>query len=395
MKSGDQKLRPLRIIIGCDTFKPNINGAARFAERLAAELVRRGHEVYVVAPSASRSEVGKFTETVEGIDLIVHRLPSVRYSVHEWLRFVWPWRINGLVSEIIDEVRPDVIHFQSHIVVGRGLSKVARARNIRLVATNHIMAENIIEFIPIPKFMRKIFLAWAWQDADKILARADVVTTPTERAAKMLENVTRQRSVRAISCGIKLADYTADFTERAEKRIVFVGRVTHEKQIHVLVRALKKLPDSVCLDIVGCGAQTEELQQLAQQLGVSSRIVWHGAVSNAQLRSTLTRSSVFAIASTAELQSIATLEAMASGLPIVAANAMALPHLVTEGENGFLFEPRCATDLAHKITRVLEQDSASFTKMQRASLATAAKHDIDLTVSAFERIYRGDTTPGL
>ena len=49
--------------------------------------------------------------------------------------------------------------------------------------------------------------------------------------------------------------------------------------------------------------------------------------------------------SIAELQSIATMEAMASALPIVAANAMALPHLVHDGENGYLFEPGNIDDL--------------------------------------------------
>ena len=45
---------PLRILIGCDTFPPDVNGAARFAERLATGLVERGHEVHVMAPAASR-----------------------------------------------------------------------------------------------------------------------------------------------------------------------------------------------------------------------------------------------------------------------------------------------------------------------------------------------------
>ena len=47
--------RPLRILIGADTFAPDVNGAARFAERLAAGLVERGHDVHVMAPAASRT----------------------------------------------------------------------------------------------------------------------------------------------------------------------------------------------------------------------------------------------------------------------------------------------------------------------------------------------------
>lgn len=64
-----------------------------------------------------------------------------------------------------------------------------------------------------------------------------------------------------------------------------------------------------------------------------------GYVDESYLRNALTRATVFAMPSIAELQSISTMEAMASGLPIVAADAMALPHLVHDGENGYLFEP--------------------------------------------------------
>ena len=69
-----------------------------------------------------------------------------------------------------------------------------------------------------------------------------------------------------------------------------------------------------------------------------------------ELRQAYTRATVFAMPSIAELQSIATMEAMASGLPVVAANAMALPHLVHDGENGYLFEPGDAQDLADKLS---------------------------------------------
>ena len=81
-----------------------------------------------------------------------------------------------------------------------------------------------------------------------------------------------------------------------------------------------------------------------------------------------TRASVFAIASTAELQSIATMEAMASGLPIVAANAVALPHLVHDGENGYLFEPGDVDALAARLTDVLTAAPEERLRMQQASL---------------------------
>ena len=100
---------------------------------------------------------------------------------------------------------------------------------------------------------------------------------------------------------------------------------------------------------------------------------------------------MFAIASIAELQSIATMEAMASGLPVVAADAVALPHLVHHGENGYLFPPGDADALAARLTDVLTQTPEQRRAMQQASLDLVEDHDIRRTLDTFERLYRGES----
>ena len=167
--------------------------------------------------------------------------------------------------------------------------------------------------------------------------------------------------------------------------------MTAEKQVDVILRALAKLDPAldVKLDLVGQGDQEHALQALAAELGVQDRVAFHGLSTDAHLRATLTRGSVFAIASIAELQSIATMEAMASGLPIVAANAVALPHLVHDGENGYLFEPGDADDLAAKLTTVLTAAPEERLRLQRASLEGVLVHDINRTLDTFEALYRG------
>ena len=81
---------------------------------------------------------------------------------------------------------------------------------------------------------------------------------------------------------------------------------------------------------------------------------------------------------------------MASGLPVVAANAMALPHLVHDGENGYLFEPGNVADLAEKLTTVLTASPEELDRMKRTSLAYTAPHDIESTLLTFESLYRGE-----
>jgi glycosyltransferase involved in cell wall biosynthesis len=99
------------------------------------------------------------------------------------------------------------------------------------------------------------------------------------------------------------------------------------------------------------------------------------------------------IASIAELQSIATMEAMASGLPIVAADAVALPHLVHDGENGYLFRPGDVDDLADKLTTVLTLPPDERLRMQRASLEGVKVHDMRRTLDTFEALYRDEPLP--
>ncbi|MBC7723577.1 MAG: glycosyltransferase [Burkholderiaceae bacterium] len=377
--------------MGADTFPPDVNGAANFAARLAAGLVARGHEVRVVAPAPTRRH-GRFVEEHDGQKFTVYRLLSWRWFPHDWLRFALPWRVQHNTSIILDEFTPDVVHFQSHIVVGRGLARQAAKRGIRIVATNHFMPENMIEHTLLPRFLREPAISLAWKDAAKTFRLAESVTSPTRKAAAFLEDAIDLPGVHAISCGINAANYTPNFTPRPENRILFVGRVTGEKSIDVLLKAVATLDPAldVKLDIVGGGDLLGSLQQVATGLGIRSRVTFTGFVEQDELHAAYARATVFAMPSIAELQSIATLEAMASALPIVAANAMALPHLVHDGENGYLFEPGNVKDLARALTKVLTATPEELSRLKHTSLAYTAPHDIESTLSTFESLYRGD-----
>ncbi|BDZ40179.1 glycosyltransferase [Microbacterium suwonense] len=387
--------RPLKILLGCDTFAPDINGAARFAERLAAGLVHRGHEVHVVAPNTAYRKNPAHTEIIEGEPVTMHRLPAVRWLPHDWLRFIWPWRSKHYARKVLDEVQPDVVHIQSHIVIGRGLTRIAHKRGIPVIATNHVMAENILDHTTMPKFIDDIVLRLAWDDAARTFAMSRAVTTPTRKAADFLERTIDISGVVPISCGIDRSNYTPVIGTRERNRILFVGRLTGEKQVDVVLRAITRLDPAlhVTFDIAGGGDQRKALEALTVQLGLTDRVTFHGRVTDEQLRELYSRASVFAIASIAELQSIVTMEAMASALPVVGANAVALPHLVHDGENGYLFEPGNIDDLAEKLTRVLTAEPAEYERMQRASLDGVAVHDINRTLDTFEALYRDEPLP--
>lgn len=384
--------RPLRILIAGDTFPPDVNGAANFTERLAVGLAGRGHDVHIVAPAATRRH-GTFLEEHAGSTLTVHRLNSTRWPLHDWLRFATPWTVQRNTRPIVDSFKPDVVHIQAHIVIGRGLTKVARDRGIRVIATNHFMPDNLVDHVPpMPKKLLDWIAKKAWQDAANTYKLCEAITTPTRKAAGFLEAATGISDVHAISCGIDAGHYRARLDRPETNRIVFVGRVTAEKNIDVLLKAMTKLAPELraTLTIIGGGDLLGRLKKQTVDLGLADRVTFAGYLSDEELRHTLTDATVFAMPSTAELQSIASLEAMASGLPIVVADAMALPHLVDQGSNGYLFAPGDADDLAAKLTAVLAQGDDDYIAMRKASLRMIEPHDINRTLDTFEKLYRGE-----
>ena len=117
-------------------------------------------------------------------------------------------------------------------------------------------------------------------------------------------------------------------------------------------------------------------------------MVFSGSIPDSELAAAYARASVFVMPSIAELQSIATMEAMASGRPVLAANAAALPHLVHDGENGFLFEPDNVEQLTDLLDRVFAMNDTELQTLGDKSLHLIQSHDINRTLDAFEKIYR-------
>lgn len=393
--SPEHPTEPLRILIATDTFPPDINGAARFARDHAVRLARRGHDVHVIAPSPTFSG---FSGGLMIDDQLIraHRLRSVKWPAHEWLRIAPPWEVRRRVGRILDEVDPDVVHVQSFIGIGRGVAYEAHARGIRIVATNHVMPDNLASIGGLPARVVPAVTRRGWNLAAAVYSRADIVTSPTPIAADYLERSIGIAAVTPISCGVDLQRFTPKKEKPECRRILFVGRLDPEKNLPTLLRAIALLvSDSnsngdlgAHLDIVGGGSERAGLELLAAQLGVADRVRFHGRVTDEQLVTLHHEATVFVMPSPAELQSIATLEALASGTPVVVADAMALPHLVNNGVEGFLVPTYNAEEFARQIGKILRLPEVDYVTMSRHAVQRAALHDAKTVVRRYEDLYR-------
>ena len=383
--------RPLTILIAADTYPPHINGAAQFGYRLAKGMTGRGHDVHVLA---CRADNGKsFTEfRPEGT---VHRLRSHGVPTHEYFRICLPWEIKKEISLLFDRVKPDVVHIQSHYMIGEHVLYEAVKRGVRIVATNHFMPENLNPFLPFPQWFKDIIGKISWKDMGKVMGKADVVTTPTPLAAKAMHQHAFLRKVLPLSNGIDSAAYELQPGEQIEPHehptVMFAGRLAEEKHVDVLIEAVSKTPPelNVHLEIVGGGEVRSSLEDLVRRLRMTDRVKFLGLASDEELRRAYIQADLFCMPGTAELQSLVTLEAMSASTPVVLADAMALPHVVRDGENGYLFTPNDSDDLAKKITMVLELPADQRAAMGLASRQMVEPHSIEGTLQTFEDLYRG------
>lgn len=383
--------QPLTILIAADTYPPHVNGAAQFGYRLAKGMTALGHTVHVVA---GRADNGKpFSEFRD--EATVHRLRSRKAFTHEYFRICLPFEIRKDIAALFDRVQPDVVHIQSHYMIGKAVLEEAVRRGIRIVATNHFMPENLNPFLPFPQWLKNRIGRVSWRDMGKVMGQAQVITTPTPLAAKAMHDHAFLRKVLPLSNGIDSAAYEMQPGEQIEPHqhptVVFAGRLAEEKHVDVLIRAIAKTPAELNahLEIVGGGEVRAALEDLVQRLGLGSRVKFLGLASDEDLRLAYIKADLFCMPGTAELQSLVTLEAMSASTPVVLADAMALPHLVRDGVNGYLFVPNDADDLAKKITQILELPAEQRQAMGRASREMVEPHSIAGTLQTFENLYRG------
>ena len=372
-------------------YPPDVSGAGNFGHRLATGLAERGHDVHVICHSQDRNSV---TTVEDGVT--VHRVGSYGNPVHPTFRINAPWQASAAADQLLAEIQPDVVHVQSHFYIGRALINAARKRDIALVATNHFMPENIFGYLHLPRLFQPAASRVLWRNLIKHYGKAQMVTAPTPRAVQLLQDNGFTHRALPVSCGMDVERYRRRARQFRKhnpdpktRTVLFVGRLDEEKHIDDLLRAMSLLRTKAAtrLEIVGDGSRRAAFEQLAVELGIADRVHFAGFVSDEELLDAYARADVFCMPSIAELQSLATMEAMSAGTPVVLANAMALPHLVESGQNGRLYPPRDVHALANAIDEIIS-DRETIDRMGAASERLVSKHDINVVLGRFEAIYR-------
>lgn len=383
----------MRILIASTSQYIAFHGQAIFTINLAEGLAKNGHEVLVIAGSetgkAYRSERnGVQIQSLDAIELKLFH-PDVYLPLFS----------GKAVRQVFEAFQPDIVHIQDHYPVCRNAAMTARRLGVKSVGTNHFMPENLAPYVPVLSGIKPVFnwVLWTWMR--ETYDRVDALACPSRTAASILTSVGLRPPVVPISCG---ANITVFHTDHSEDRLAwrtrygidphkiiffFVGRVDREKRLDVLLRAMQLLDrDDLQLVIAGKGAYSRNAASLAEKLKLGERVHFTGFLPQADLPSVLNSIDIFAMPSEAELLSISTLQAMGCSRPVLAANAVALPELVTEGVNGLLFKPGDVADAARCMAWFADHPER-WAGMGAASLERVQEHSLEHIVHLYELLY--------
>jgi len=386
MDYGENKMR---IAFFTNCYKPLVNGVVTSISSLKEAYGRKGHEVYVFAPR------------VEGYidqEKNVFRYRSINLTSK--VKYPLPIPLSFKVKKVITEFNPDIVHIHHPFLLSSVAIMYGKKLGIPKILTIHTQYEQYAYYVsPVPERITHEAIKMIISNlADK----TDCITTPSASMKELIKGYGIKNRIEVISNAIHLISFKEDDElkrteikkkynlKEDDKIILFVGRVASEKSIDKIIKALaiikKRNTGKEKLLIVGDGPAMDELKLLTRSLKVEEDVIFAGTVSYEEIQHYYKMAYVFTIASTTETFGIVTIEALASGVPVVAVKAPGAADILTDGLDGLLVD-----DDIEKIANALEKiikEPELREKLSQGALKTSEKYSIDTISERMLNLYR-------
>lgn len=334
----------MKIAFLVSTFYPKIGGMGEVVMAEARRLTTRGHEVTV------------FTLVYPGVAEADGRTDSIRIRRIRARRL---WGDGGWLPNFYRELAEfDLLHFH-YPFYGATRAVIAAKKRLRkkIVLTYHMDAT------PSGGMKRFLRLVYDAVFADRLFRLVDkiIIIDRDYYATSRMNKKSRQDKVCYLPNGVDTEQffYSPRREDPVGRHLLFVGNPMPVKGLAVLLKAMNLLTDDYYLTVVGGGYGLNDYKKMARDLGVADRVDFAGSCAGKdRLREYYHQADAVIVPSLKESFSLVTLEAMAAGTPVVAADIPGIRGRITDGTDGFLFVPGHPADLAEKITRLFALSAA-------------------------------------
>jgi len=346
----------MNILIATETYLPYITGVSVSTDSIARYMVSQGHKVTLVCPKPLvKGEV----PPLEGLRIV--QVPSIPIALYNLNAIAVPFQASPIIEKLMDETKFDVIHIQEAGPTGVTTLIKARRRGIPTVGALHFIPEQVDRVLwgSFEKILTPIINVYV----RKIYEKYDEIMTPSHFFANYLKGLGIKKPINVISNGTDTEKFHPSNKNEVLRRklgfveddfvLFFLGRIDRDKNVETLVRAMPFTDKKVKMLIVGKGTEKRFLRFLSRTSKNDGRIVWVPYITNEEMPDYYHAVDTFSIMSPYEGQSIVTLQGAATGLPIIAANASALPELCHDHKNGFLVDTYDYKTLAARIDELV------------------------------------------
>ncbi len=375
-------------------FYPYSGGTENHIIELSAALVKLGVEVHVVTV---RLPGTKPFETIRGIK--VHRMPGKIVKVPGL--YPPPMVISPRFSHYLKEIDTienfDLFHLHDRWYLDFNAAvNYAHKTQRRCVVTIHNARP-----VGISPVFTIFGSAYEAAIGKKVLKNADKLIAVSKWTRDDIAKYDIPLSkFEVIYNGINPEHFDSNYNLKIKEEIgikqndpliIWSGRIVEQKGLKYLIQAMPAIvlryPNARLL-IIGKGNLEKELKKLAAKLKVAKNIIFYGEVPYTQLNNVLRGGDVFAFPSIWEPFGIAILDAMASGLPVVAARIGGIPEIVQNGRNGFLVDKKNPKQLANALLNVIENEKLRERMAHNAATDAKTKFTWDKIAEQTLEVYK-------
>ena len=358
----------MRVAIFTGNYNHIRDGVSLTLNRLVAYLERQGVEVLVFGPTIPNPAFEHNGTLVKTPSIKMPGRPEYRITT-------------GFPKEAQQELEtfgPDLIHIATPDILGIKVLRWAEKRNIPIVSSYHTHFSSYLKYYHL-----SFFVPFLWQFLRWFYGKCREVYVPADSMAEILRDKKIKAKLRIWERGINSQLFNPEKRDMDWRRkkgfsdndiiVTFVSRLVWEKNLRLfaeVVNQLKKTHSKVKAMVVGDGPAQEEMMELLP------KAVFTGFLKGEDLATAYASSDIFFFPSDTETFGNVTLEAMASGLPTVVANATGSKSLVDHGENGF----RAPVEKSDKFFTLIEKlvvDPELRERMAKASLEKSKKYSWD------------------
>ncbi|MDD5577899.1 MAG: glycosyltransferase [Methylobacter sp.] len=362
-----------------NTFTPHVGGVARSVETFTAAYRQSGHRVLVVAP--------EFPDMPQN-EADVIRIPAVQNFNGSDFSMVLP--VAGLLTEAIDELRPDIIHAHHPYLLGMTALRVARFHKLPLVFTHHTRYEEYTHYVPGNSITLQRFVI---ELATRYANLCDQVFAPSESIAALLQERGVTAPIAVVPTGIEAERFAQGDGQRFRTAMniphdAFVvghlGRLAPEKNLVFLaeaVAAFLQTEPRAHFMVAGKGPSEEEILAIFSRAGLASRLHFVGLLEQPHLADAYHAMNVFAFASESETQGLVLAEAMMAGVPVVALDAAGVQEVVRDGCNGRLLRDKTLPAFVSALAWTAGLPAARRQGLEQCARETAQEFSVPRTMA--------------